>query len=112
MLTLTNKTTKTTYADEEYTCVVTRYDTDGFAVCDGSSIWGYEGDLEVAVSAISVHNETYEDGDTSTMIYVEHSAGGCGDWRIYTDRGFEASISAALGFDVTYGTRNARRRHC
>jgi hypothetical protein len=36
------------------------------------------------------------------MIYVEHNAGGTGDWRIYTDRGFEASISEALGFDVTF----------
>ena len=102
MLTLTNKTTKTTYADEEYTCVVTRYDADGYAQCDGTSIWGYEGDNKVAVSAVEVHNATYEDGDESTMIYVEHNAGGTGDWRIYTDKGFEASISEALGFDVTF----------
>ena len=102
MLTLKNKTTKTTYADEEYSCVVTRYDADGFAQCNGSSIWDYAGDLQVPVSAVEVHNITYEDGDTSTMIYVEHTANGTGDWRIYTDDGFEESISAALGFDVTF----------
>jgi hypothetical protein len=33
---------------------------------------------------------------------VEHNANGCGDWRIYTDDGFEESISVALGFDVTF----------
>ena len=102
MLTLKNKTVETTHADEDYTCVVTHYDAEGYAMCDGTSIWGYDGDLKVAVTGISVHNETYEDGDTSTMIYVEHDAGGCGDWRIYTDRGFEASISDGLGFDVMF----------
>ena len=102
MLTLKNKTTKTTHADEDYSCVVTRWDAEGFAQCNGSSIWGYEGDLRVPVSAVEVHDITYGDGDESTMIYVEHSAGGNGDWRIYTDDGFEESISAALGFDVTF----------
>jgi len=102
MLTLTNKTTKTTYADEEYSCVVTRWDAEGFALCNGSSIWDYEGALKVAVSAVEVHEATYEDGDTSTMVYVEHTANGNGDWRIYTDDGFEESISKALGFDVTF----------
>ena len=102
MLTLTNKTVETTHADSDYTCVVTSYDAEGFAECNGSSIWDYDGDLRVPVSAVSVHNITYEDGDTSTMVYVEHDANGCGDWRIYTDDGFEESISVALGFDVTF----------
>ena len=102
MLTLTNKTTTTEQFDEDYKCVVTRYDVDGYAECDYSGLWGYNGAAQVAVSAIEVREETYEDGDTSTMIYVEHNAGGCGDWRIYTDKGFEDSISTALGFDVTF----------
>jgi hypothetical protein len=102
MLTLKNKTTTTHADDEGYSCVVTRYDAEGFAQCNGSSIWDYEGDLKVAVSAVEVHNATYEDGDTSTMIYVEHTANGDGDWRIYTDEGFEESISKALGYDVTF----------
>ena len=74
MLTLTNKTTTTEQYDDDYSCVVTRYDVDGYAQCNGTSIWGYDGDLRVSVSAISVHEETYEDGDTSTQIYVEHNA--------------------------------------
>lgn len=102
MLVLKNKTVETTCADEDYSCVVTRYDAEGYAECDFSGLWGYDGDACVPVTAISIHNETYEDGDTSTMIYVEHDAGGCGDWRIYTDKGFEESISVALGFDVTF----------
>ena len=102
MLTLKNKTTTTHADDDKYSCVVTRYDAEGFAQCNGSGIWDYEGDMKVAVSAVEVHNATFEDGDTSTMIYVEHTANGDGDWRIYTDEGFEESISKALGYDVTF----------
>ena len=102
MLKLTNKTTTTDVFDEDYKSNVTRYDVEGYAVCDYSGLWGYDGDAKVAVTAIEVREDTYEDGDTSTMIYVEHDAGGCGDWRIYTDKGFEESISTALGFDVTF----------
>ena len=102
MLTLKNKTTRTTHADEDYSCTVTRWDAEGFAQRNGSSIWDYNGDLRVSVSAVEVHEMTYEDGDTSTMVYVEHNANGNGDWRIYTDDGFEESISTALGFDVTF----------
>jgi len=101
MLTLT-KTTTTTDTWEDYTSVATRYAAEGYAVCDFSGLWGYDGDARVAVTAVEVREDTYEDGDTSTMIYVEHNAGGCGDWRIYTDKGFEDSISTALGFDVTF----------
>jgi hypothetical protein len=102
MLTLKNKTTTTEQLDEDYSCVVTRYDAQGYAECDFSGLWGYDGAAQVSVSAIEVREETYEDGDTSTMIYVEHNANGCGDWRIYTDKGFEHCISEALGFDVTF----------
>ena len=99
MLKLTNKTVNT----EDGACTHTRYEVEGYAQCDGSSIWGYEGDLRVPVTAIDIFEEDYEgDGFVSTMIYVAHNAAGCGDWRIYTDRGFEASISAALGFDVMF----------
>ena len=108
MLTLTNKTTRTTHADGDYSCVVTRWDAEGFAQCNGSSIWGYDGDLRVSVSAVEVHEMEYEDGDTSTMIYVEHNANGTGDWRIYTDDGFEESISAALGYDVTLQSKECK----
>ena len=103
MLTLTNKTTYTEQFDEDYSCVVTRYDVEGYAECDYSGLWGYDGAAQVAVTAIEVREETYgDDDDTSTMVYVEHNAGGCGDWRIYTDKGFEHCISEALQMDVTF----------
>ena len=103
MLKLTNKTNTVDEWDEDYKSYVTRYDVEGYAQCDGTSIWGYAGDLRVPVTKIEVREEWYgDDDDTSTMIYVEHDAGGCGDWRIYTDKGFEESISVALGFDVTF----------
>jgi hypothetical protein len=66
--------------------------------------------LPTGVSSSDVAVTTGPDGSSdvvlsnpvSTMIYVEHNAAGNGCWRIYTDRGFEASISAALGFDVCF----------
>ena len=72
----------------------------------GDSIWEYEGADEVTVSAIGID---YVDDDWDTVeadaegarvfhIAVEHDA----DWRIYTDSGFEAAISAALGIDVAF----------
>lgn len=97
MLTLKNKTVRV-----EDSCTFTHYDVEGYALCDGSGIWGYDGDMRVEVSAIDIFEEDYGDGDISTMIYVVHDANGCGDWRIYTDKGFEDSISVALGFDVTF----------
>ena len=102
MLTLTNKTIKEYNDDSDMTCTITRYDADGYALCDGSSIWGYDGDTKVPVTAVEIYEEDYGDGDTSTMIYVQHTANGTGDWRIYTDKGFEDSISKALGYDVTF----------
>jgi hypothetical protein len=97
MLKLTNKTIETGLNDGA--CTHTRYACEGYVECDGSSIWEYEGDLRVNVSAIDIFEEDYlGDGDVSTMIYVEHDT----DWRIYTDKGFEAAISDALGFEVMF----------
>ena len=102
MLTLKNKTVKEHNDDSDFAVTVTRYDAEGYAECDFSGLWGYDGAAEVPVTSVEIYEEDYGDGDTSTMIYVEHDANGCGDWRIYTDKGFEESISVALGFDVTF----------
>lgn len=59
----------------------------------GDSIWGYEGPQTVTVSDISV----YEDEDYK-MIEVAHNT----TWEIYTDSGFEAAISKALGYEVQF----------
>ena len=61
----------------------------------GDSIWGYEGPQTVTVSDIDV----YEDEDVGyTSIEVEHDT----TWEIYTDSGFEAAISKALGYEVQF----------
>jgi hypothetical protein len=59
----------------------------------GDSIWDYKGPQTVTVSDIAV----YEDEDYK-MIEVAHDT----SWEIYTDTGFEAAISRALGYDVTF----------
>jgi hypothetical protein len=83
--------------DEGFT--YTRYNVEGFAELDGSSIWGYDYDkngMQVKVTQIGVTE--YDEEDTNKSVYVMHEAG----WQIYTDRGFERSISAVLGFDVQF----------
>ena len=59
----------------------------------GDSIWGYEGPQTVTVTDIRVIEE-----DDFKLVYVEHDT----TWEIYTDTGFEAAISKALGYDVTF----------
>ena len=73
----------------------------------GDSIWDYAGPQTVTVTNIEVSRYTAEDiadwadfaeeGDIQ-HVTVEHNA----NWRIYTDTGFEAAISAALGVDVAF----------
>ena len=73
----------------------------------GDSRWDYEGPSTVTVTNIEISRYTAEDvadwadyaevGDVQ-HVSVEHDA----SWRIYTDSGFEAAISAALGFDVQF----------
>ena len=59
------------------------------------SIWGYKGPQTVTVTDISVYTDE-DDGYTS--IEVEHDT----TWEIYTDSGFEAAISKALGYEVQF----------
>ena len=75
----------------------TSYDVEGFAVLDGTSI--YESDMaDMRVNVTHIGVTEYDDEDANKSIYVTHDAG----WQIYTDRGFERSISAVLGFDVQF----------
>jgi len=59
----------------------------------GDSIWDYKGPQTVTVTNINVYTD-----DEYTSIEVEHDT----TWEIYTDSGFEAAISAALGYDVQF----------
>ena len=82
---------------ENYT--TTHYITQGTVRCDGSSIWSDTKGKVVTVDSITVmEHDADEDGDTMTQVYVRHDS----EWDIYTDRGFEAAISDALGFNVMF----------
>ena len=85
--------------DEDDASTYTSYDVEGFAVLDGTSIWDYDyakHGMQVNVTHIGVTE--YDDEDCNKAIYVAHDAG----WQIYTDTGFEESISSVLGFTVTF----------
>ena len=87
--------TETEYGE---TVEVTDYAVEGTVTCAGDSIWGNTKERVVTVEGIRVRKTTYEDGDTSTMVDVEHDS----TWDIYTDTGFEDAISEALGFEVGF----------
>ena len=96
MLKITNKTVE---RDEDEGMTYTSYDVEGFAELDGTGIWDYDYDkhgYEVKVTHIGVTE--YDDEDSGRSVYVTHNAG----WQIYTDTGFEQSISAVLGFKVSF----------
>jgi len=82
----------------------TNYDCNVEVQLAGDSIWDCE--LE-AVTVTSIHiSETFWD-DTSTIhIAVCYNVNGDDEyedsWRMYTDSGFEAAISALLGTDVMF----------
>ena len=97
MLTIT-KTGFETETEFGETIEVTDYAVEGAVTCAGDSIWGDTKGRVVNVEGIRVRKTTYEDGYVSTMVDVEHDT----TWDIYTDTGFEAAISAALGFDVGF----------
>ena len=84
------------YGDE--VVVTTNYAAQGTVELAMDSIWGYAGKSVVNVEGVRVRKITYDDGDTSTMVDVEHDT----TWEIYTDTGFEDAISEALGFDVGF----------
>ncbi len=96
MLKIVNTTVE---RDDDEGTTYTSYDVEGTATLAGDSIWDYDyaklGN-EVKVTHIGVTE--YDDEDANKSIYVTHEAG----WRIYTDSGFEQSISDLLGYSVTF----------
>jgi hypothetical protein len=96
MLKITNKTIE---RDEDEGFTYTSYDVEGTATLAGDSAWNYDYDKlgnEVKVTHIGVTE--YDDEDANMSIYVTHDAG----WQIYTDSGFEQSISDLLGYSVSF----------
>ena len=84
-----------THTDEE--TVVKQYEADFAVALAGDSIWSDTSGKVVQVTGITVLEDTYED-EVSRMVYVAHDAG----WDIYTDSGFEAAVSEALGYSVVF----------
>lgn len=76
---------------------VTTHTVVGTAQLAGNSVWDYNYSklgMEVAVKQITV----FEEDDSYKEVYVTHNSG----WQIYTDNGFEHSISKLLGFKVMF----------
>ena len=63
----------------------------------GDGCWGCEAGRKVKVTGICIVHNAYEDG-IITMVNVVHDS----TWDIYTDSGFEAAISEAVGFRVSF----------
>jgi hypothetical protein len=96
MLKVINKTVE---RDDDDGFTYTSYDVEGTATLVGDSIWDYDYaklGYEVKVTHIGVTEN--DDEDANLCIYVEHDTG----WQIYTDSGFEQSISDLLGYSVTF----------
>ena len=90
MLKIVNTTVE---RDDDEAVTVTRYEVEGHAVLAGDSMWGYNYDRDgedVRVRSITVIEHDEDDGFVT--VNVEHDA----SWRIYTDTGFEHSISELL----------------
>jgi len=80
-------------------CVtIKRYECNFVAECDGTSIWGNTAGRKVNVYGITVIEEQYDEDEHWVQVNVEHDS----TWDIYTDSGFEAAISEAVGFAVRF----------
>ena len=84
----------------------TNYDCNVEVQLAGDSIWDCE--LEtVTVTSIHIHENFWEDTSTVHIAVCYNVDGVDGSevedsWRMYTDSGFEAAISALLGCDVMF----------
>jgi hypothetical protein len=73
----------------------------------GDSMWDCDIDA-VTITSIHIAETDYGDGDTGIHIAVCYDVDGVsgeeveGSWRIYTDTGFEAAVSALLGCSVSF----------
>ena len=90
------KLTLTRFEKDE-DCVVQNFACDFVVDCAGDSIWGDTEGRQVRVTGITIIANAYDD-DINVMVNVTHDS----TWDIYTDSVFEAAISEAVGFDVTF----------
>jgi hypothetical protein len=81
--------------DDDYTAQA--FDCDFVVECAGDSIWGDTNGRQVHVTGISIVTNAFED-NVMLQVNVTHDS----TWDIYTDTGFEAAISDAVGFAVRF----------
>ena len=84
--------------ENDLDCVIKHYDCDFTVKTAGDGLWGCEAGRKVNVRGITVIDEQYDVDEHYTLVNVEHDS----TWDIYTDTGFEAAISDALGFAVKF----------
>jgi hypothetical protein len=77
--------------------IITDFACDFTVETAGDGLWGCEAGRKINVSGITIINNIY-DGEVYTMVNVTHDS----TWDIYTDTGFEAAISEAVGFAVSF----------
>jgi hypothetical protein len=77
--------------------VAVNYSCDFTVTTAGDGLWDCEAGRKVHVTNICVVHSAFED-NISTQVNVTHDS----TWDIYTDSAFEAAISAALGFAVSF----------
>jgi len=82
-----------TSVEKDTDSITTNYACNFTVTCDGTSIWGDTAGRKVHVTNIAVYKS-----DESNSITVTHDS----TWDIYTDEGFAAAISAALGYSVDF----------
>jgi len=108
MQTISKQLTQTQVdTDEDF--VHTTYECDVVATLAHDSIWDcvITDTDEVRIKTISV-NEGAEGGDYEGYLHigVSYTVNGKEEadesWRLYTDTGFEATVSELLGCDVTF----------
>ncbi len=88
-------TVKSVIYDDECNATETEYDCDFVVQCNGTSLWMDSSNVQVRVTGITVY-EAHD--DDYKIVNVTHDS----VWTIYTDKAFEAAISAALGYDVRF----------
>jgi hypothetical protein len=86
-----------TSIDKDTDYVAYDFDCDFTVETAGDGLWGCEAGRKIAVTGISIVHNGYDD-NVLTMVNVRHDT----TWDIYTDTGFEAAISDAVGFKVSF----------
>ena len=89
-LTLTRFEKHSDFIAQDFACAFT-------VTTAGDGLWGCEAGRQVNVTGISIVTNTYDD-ELYVQVNVTHNS----TWDIYTDSAFEAAISDAVGFAVTF----------